>query len=182
MVPTTLEPASIGRYMCASRRLLAQGVYSPASLRRRLAPGKWRRNLTGRSRLEVKGDRGDNDSRLTSQSASEPSRRAVVQGLVPAVFDDQLGQDDGEREPGSLGAQRVDVAHQRCDERAVRRLDDLKRQVIAPLDPVALEARCLVLARADVHGQHGLAQGGGVSQRTQAAQIEADDRHDRQVP
>ena len=109
------------------------------------------------------------------------SSGAVVEGLVPAVLDDQLGQDDGQRELGSLGAQRVDVARQRRDERAVGRVDDLERQVIAPGGPVALEARCLVVAGADVHRQHGLAQRGGVGQRTQARQIEADDRHDRQV-
>lgn len=104
-----------------------------------------------RSRRQVEWNGGDDDSRLTPQSASEPSNRAVVQGLVPAVFDDQLGQDDGEREPGSLPAQRVDVACQRRDERAVRGVDDLERQVVTPLDPVALEARGFVIARADMH-------------------------------
>ena len=45
------------------------------------------------------------------------------------MLDDQLGQDDGQRERRSLDAQRVDVARERCDERAVRRVDDLERQV-----------------------------------------------------
>jgi nucleotide-binding universal stress UspA family protein len=44
-------------------------------------------------------DRGDDDSWLAPQGASQSAGGAVVQGLVPTVPDDQLGEDDGQREP-----------------------------------------------------------------------------------
>jgi len=43
------------------------------------------------------GDGGDDDAGLAAQGAAELSCGAVVQDLVPAVLDDQLGQDDRER-------------------------------------------------------------------------------------
>jgi hypothetical protein len=52
----------------------------------------------------MQGDGGDDDSGLTSEGASEPAGGAVVEGLLPAVLDDELRQDDGQRQLGSLGA------------------------------------------------------------------------------
>ena len=67
----------------------------------------------------MKRDGSDDDSRLVSQDASQSTRGAVVQNLLPAVLDDELREDDGQGQLGSLGAQRVDVARQQCDERPV---------------------------------------------------------------
>jgi hypothetical protein len=57
----------------------------------------------------VKEDRGDDHPRLAAQNTSEPASGVVVQGLVAAVLDDDLGQHDGQREFWVLTAERVDV-------------------------------------------------------------------------
>jgi hypothetical protein len=74
-------------------------------------------NGAGWSARQVKRNDRDDHSRMASQGASKPTRGAIVQRPMPAVLDDELGQDDGQSELGSLDRQRVDVARQRRDDR-----------------------------------------------------------------
>jgi hypothetical protein len=62
------------------------------------APGVLSPRRSLKSRREVKWDGGDNHSRLAAEGASQSSGGAVVQELLPAMLDDELGQDDGQRE------------------------------------------------------------------------------------
>ena len=51
-----------------------------------------------KSGREVKRNGGNNNARLVAQGAPQPAGGAVVQELLPAVLDDELGQDDRHRE------------------------------------------------------------------------------------
>ncbi len=55
---------------------------------------------------QVMGDGGDDDPGLAAQGAEELPRDAVVQCLVPAVLDDQLGQYRSAYSSTSAGGQR----------------------------------------------------------------------------
>jgi hypothetical protein len=59
---------------------------------------------------------------------------------MPTVPHDDLGQDRGERELGSLATPRLDVIDDRGDDGAVERDDDLQREVISSRFPEPAEA------------------------------------------
>jgi len=103
---------------------------------------------------------------VVDEHLAQPLGDAVVQGVLPAVRDDELGDDDGERDVWALAVQCLDVVGQWGDGRAVGRNDDLEGQVVAPCPPVGVKALRLFGAGADVHGQDGLGQRGGVGERS----------------
>jgi hypothetical protein len=91
---------------------------------------------------------------------------------MPAVLDDQFGQNDGDGQPRVLGSQRVELARQRATSAPVRRFNDLECQVIGRCRPVPAKAPRFVLAGTEVHGERELTRRRRVRECSQARQIE----------
>lgn len=132
-----------------------------------------RRRSAGKQERKCRHDYPRLVAQIPAQTRSDPA----VQQSLPAVARDQFREHDRQCHIGALAVQRFDVTSERHHDRAIRREDDLKREVVSSRAPVLLEALGLCFVRADMDRQHRLAEGRRVCERTHARAVKRSDRH-----
>ena len=110
----------------------------------------------------MEGHGGDDHPRQGLQDSLQPFSDVLVQDAVPPVPVHELRDGDGQREVRPLLVQGPQVVDQRGDLDAVRRDDDLKRQIVSPCPPVAEEPVSLLRGAADMQRERGVAERGSV--------------------
>ena len=143
------------------------------------SPAEALRGRCGRLRaVEVVRDVDDDRVRAPEEAELQAQRRLVVEGVLPQVAWDDLGQDDRRRSGRIHRFGRVEVREERREEGAIRRLEDHQLDRAAPRLPSLAHAGNGLTVGGHVHGGDVGRNGPGVGQRRQRRAVDPADRHD----
>src|SRR5271165_6147920 len=127
---------------------------------------------------QVERHAGNDHRRQGLKGMMQPLGDVLLNDAVPPVPVHEIGNGNGQRKIWPFLVQSPDVVDQWGHHGAVRRDDDLERQVISPRPPVTKEPVSLFAGRAHVQRERGLAECGSVRQRLHCGPVHYLDRDD----
>src|SRR5579871_5910722 len=102
--------------------------------------------------LQVVADIGDDHILTTQQGELQAQAGLPMQQVVPPAGRDEFRHDDCHEMIAPLGLYRIQILHDRADQRPVGRVQDNQRHILGPLLPALLELRRLLRVGLDVNG------------------------------